>query len=364
MTDQLEEAGRSWRAELNLSKGWVQGIALVMVFGFFVMGVLALRTYTDSMPLPDNVVGADGETVYTKADITAGQQTFLRRGLQQYGSVMGHGGYLGPDYTAEYLRRSSVHINDELRAAGEQDPTDATKEMLRANRYDERSGELQFTDEQVSAFESVRQYYTDVFGEDSTKYGLIPNAITDEQEIHELTAFFSWTAWASAAERPGHGYSYTNNWPPEPRVANTPSADIVVWSGLSLVALLVGLGALFALYGRWSRQIGWHATEQPALAFRQPGEVQITPAQRVTAWSSSSSPCSSSARPHWARRSSTIAPTWPASSASTSPNCCRSTWPAPGTCSSRCCGPRQLSWLRASSWPRSSPAASRGGSTG
>ena len=50
------------------------------------------------------------------------------------------------------------------------------------------------------------------------------------------------------------------------------------------MALLVGLGALFALYGRWSRQIGWHATEQPALAFRQPGEVQITPSQRVTAW--------------------------------------------------------------------------------
>jgi len=284
MAEQLDQASRSGRAELNLSKGWVQGIALVMVFGFFVMGMLALRTYTDSMPLPAKVVSSDGETVYTKADITAGQQTFLRRGLQQYGSVMGHGGYLGPDYTAEYLRRSSEHINDGLRESGQQDPTVATKEMLRANRYDEQSGELEFTDEQVSAFESIRQYYADFFGEDSTKYGLIPRTITDEQEIHELTAFFSWTAWASAAERPGHDYSYTNNWPPEPRVDNTPTADIVVWSGLSLVALLVGLGALFALYGRWSRQIGWHATEQPALAFRQPGEVQITPAQRVTAW--------------------------------------------------------------------------------
>src|SRR4029453_7155258 len=104
------------------------------------------------------------------------------------------------------------------------------------------------------------------------------------QEIHELTAFFSWTAWASAAERPGHDYSYTNNWPPEPRVDNTPTADIVVWSGLSLTSLLLGRGALFALYGRWSRNIGWHASEQPALAFRQPGEVQITKAQKVTAW--------------------------------------------------------------------------------
>ena len=284
MTADLQQTGRPERAELNLSKGWVQGIALVMIFGFFVMGLLALRTYTDSMPLPENVVGASGETVYTQADITAGQQTFLRRGLQQYGSVMGHGGYLGPDYTAEYLRLSAEHINDDLRESGEQDPTEVTKQILRANRYDEQSGELEFTAEQVAAFASIRQYYAGIFGEDSTKYGLIPGVITDEQEIHELTAFFSWTAWASAAERPGHTYSYTNNWPPEPRVDNTPTADIVVWSGLSLVALLLGLGALFALYGRWSQKIGWHSSEQPALAFRQPGEVQITPAQRVTAW--------------------------------------------------------------------------------
>ncbi len=283
MSDQLRVEG-SDRAELNLSKGWVQGVALVMVFGFFVMGMLALRTYTDSMPLPERVTGPDGGVVYTEGDIQAGQQTFLRRGLQQYGSVMGHGGYLGPDFTADYLRISAEHIEDELAASGQREPSVAVMEMLRENRYDESSGELVFTAEQVSAFEEATTHYADFFGTDSTKYGLRPRVITDPQEIHELTAFFSWTAWASAAERPGHDYSYTNNWPPERRVGNIPSADIVVWSGLSLTALLVGLGALFALYGRWSRTIGWHASEQPSLAFRQPGEVQITQAQRVTAW--------------------------------------------------------------------------------
>jgi nitric oxide reductase subunit B len=197
---------------------------------------------------------------------------------------MGHGAYLGPDYTAEYLRRSSDYIHQDLTEQGVQDPTAATAELLRENGYDESSGELQFTEEQVAAFEDAQAYYADFFGTDSTENGLLPEMITDPQEIKELTAFFSWTAWASAAERPGHSYSYTNNWPPEPRVDNTPTADIVVWSGLSLTALLVGLGALFALYGRWSRRIGWRATEQPALAFRQPGEVQITPAQKVTAW--------------------------------------------------------------------------------
>ncbi len=277
---QVAEQGGS----IAISKGWVQGVALVLLFGFLVMGILAYRTYSDGMPEPKRAVAEDGTVVFTSDDITEGQAIFLRRGLQQYGSVLGHGGYLGPDYTAEYLRLSSEDVIDQLREQGVSDPSVAAVELLRTNRFDESTGTLTLTPEQVTAFEHLTEHYAEFFGEDSTKYGLLPKLITDPQEIHELTAFFAWTAWAAAAERPGHDYSYTNNWPSESRVANTPSADVLVWSGLSLVALLAGLGGLFALYGRWSRQIGWHSTDTPTLAFLQPGQVAITPSQRVTGW--------------------------------------------------------------------------------
>lgn len=271
-------------SRIVISKGWVQGIALVMVFGFLVMGILAYRTYTDAMPQPEKVVAENGEVVYTAEDITNGQQIFLRRGLQQYGSVMGHGGYLGQDYTAEYLRLSTEFVTEQLKAKGVSDPQAATVEMMRTNRYNETTGVLTLTAEQIGAFDHLREHYAAYFGEPTTKHGLIPEMITDPDEIHDLTAFFGWTAWAAAAERPGHSYSYTNNWPPESRVANTPTADILVWSGMSLVALLAGLGALFAVYGRWSRKIGWHGNEAPSLRFLQPGDVKITPSQKVTSW--------------------------------------------------------------------------------
>ncbi len=272
------------RNEFLVSKGWVQGVALVMIFGFFVMGFLAVRTYTDGMPQPTTVVAADGAEVFSGAEITAGQQTFLRRGLQQYGSVMGHGGYLGPDYTADYLRRASTFSLEALTNSGVQDPRGQLIEEMRTNRYDPETGILVYTALQVEAFDLLKQHYADYFGSPTTQYGLIPNAITDPQDIHELTSFFAWTAWAAAADRPGHNYSYTNNWPPEPLVSNAPTADILVWSGLSLCALLVGTGILFAAYGRWSRNIGWQSNETPALSFSQPGEVEITPAQRATTW--------------------------------------------------------------------------------
>ena len=272
------------RAELVISKGWVQGVALVFVFGFFVMGFLAYRTYTDSMPLPQQVVADSGEEIFTDADVTAGQEIFLARGLQQYGSIVGHGAYLGPDYTAEYLRLASEHVKAELADNGVQDPTQATIDMMRENRYDEATGILVYTPEQASAFLEIRDYYADYFGTPTTEFGLLPSVITDPDEIHELTAFFSWTAWAASTERPNQDYTYTNNWPPEPRVDNKPTADILVWSAMSLIALLAGLGALFAVYGRWSRKIGWKSSEVPALSFKQPGQVGITKSQKATAW--------------------------------------------------------------------------------
>ncbi|HKX68080.1 MAG TPA: cbb3-type cytochrome c oxidase subunit I [Intrasporangium sp.] len=270
--------------QMLVGKGWVQGVALVMLFSFFVMGILAYRTYTASMPQPERVVSSTGQTVFTTEEITAGQALFQARGLMQYGSIMGHGGYLGQDFTAEYLRHATEFTEHQIRDSGAQDPRTLNVEEWRTNRYDESTGVLTFTDNQVGAFENAKLYYADFFGEDSTRFGLKPNVITDPQEIQEITAFFAWTAWASAAERPGFDYSYTNNWPMEPRVENGPTADMLVWSGLSLIALIGGTGLLFAIYGRWSRKIGWHSEEAPAIAFRQPGTVGLTLSQRATAW--------------------------------------------------------------------------------
>lgn len=267
-----------------IGRGWAQGVALVMIFGFLVMGILAYRTYTASMPLPATVTNESGEVLFTGAQITRGQELYQARGLMQYGSVLGHGAYLGPDYTAEYLRMSTEDVAAQWRARGVADTKDRVVAEFRANRYNADTKTLVFTDKQAAAFDRIQHHYADYFGENSTKYGLLPRIITSKADIHDLTAFFAWTAWASAAERPGHNYSYTNNWPAEPRVDNGPTASIVVWSVLSLVTLLGGTGIMFAVYGRWSQKIGWHSAEASTLSFRQPGDVGLTGSQRAAIW--------------------------------------------------------------------------------
>ena len=277
------EGATSRRARL-IGKGWIQGVALVMLFGFTVMGLLAYRTYTNSMPQPERVVTESGETLFTTQDITEGQKLFQARGLMEYGSILGHGGYLGPDFTAEYLRMEATSVKEQLASQGVDDPAAATKKMLRTNRYDPSTGTLVWTDEQVKAYNDAVGHYTKMFGPDAHSHGLKPDLITDPVQVKQVTAFFGWTAWGSSAQRPGHDYSYTNNWPPESLVGNAPTGDLMIWSVLSLIVLIGGTGVMFAIYGRWSQKIGWHSEEAPALSFRQPEEIGLTKSQRVVAW--------------------------------------------------------------------------------
>lgn len=291
MVDTLGSEDRS-KPVLLMSKAWVQGVALVMLLGFVVMGFLAYRTYAASMPLPEKIVSAStGEEIISQEQITHGQELFQARGLQQYGSVLGHGAYLGADYTAEYLRKATDIAAERDRTLGipdflteDHDIHDAVVEEFRTNRYNAETKVLEWTDNQIAAFEEIQKYYATYFGQDSFEHGLPSNFITNPDEIRDLTAFFGWTAWAAGTQRPDLDYTYTNNWPAEPRVDNHPTADIVVWSVLSLIALIGGTGLIFAIYGRWSRTIGWHSNETPNLDFTQPGEVGVTKSQKVIAW--------------------------------------------------------------------------------
>jgi nitric oxide reductase large subunit len=287
-------AGISWRwlvvrgserRELLISKGWVQAVALVVLFGFFVLGLLAYRAYSGQPPIPDRVVDPRGEVVFTGEDVRAGQGVFLRNGLMQYGSIFGHGAYLGPDFTADYLRRSALFVRESYGGEGSDRAAVQTVSDFKENRYDPETRTLEFTAPQAATFEELEEHYGRYFGEPTTKYGLRPEAIKDPEDIRQLTAYFAWTAWAASALRPGTDYTYTNNWPPEPLVENEPTANVLTgdlwawfgnqgfeyldlgrfWQVLLSIGLFFWVAMLFrAMRGRLRRE---HAGNMPWLFF-------------------------------------------------------------------------------------------------
>jgi nitric oxide reductase subunit B len=270
------------KRELLVSRLWLQITGLVILAGFFVLVLLAYRTYQSDPPIPDRAVDPSGKTVYTGDDIRNGQKVFLRHGLMEYGSIFGHGAYLGPDFTADYLHRASRSVRDQLGGSQSDSARQETIRQFQTNRYDSATKTLPLSLQQARAFDQLETHYADFFGSPTTRYGLRPRPVDDPQQVHQLTAFFAWSSWAASTRRPGHNYSYTNNWPPEEQVGNTPSADVLVWSVISLIALLGGIGVLFAAFGRW--RLGWQGREQATLSFRSPGDVALTPAQRTCAW--------------------------------------------------------------------------------
>lgn len=117
--------------------------------GLFTLGLLAYRSYRGQPPIPDQVVGPDGEILFTGDEVRDGQKVFLKNGIMQYGAIFGHGGYLGPDYTADYLRRAALAVREFYADRGSDEAAALTRGDFKQNRYDPRTGTLTYTSAQI-----------------------------------------------------------------------------------------------------------------------------------------------------------------------------------------------------------------------
>jgi len=104
--------------------------------------------------------------------------------------------------------------------------------------------------DRAAAIRSTAAHYDALFSDVPTldklrdSYAIPPNSIKTAERRRQIGAFFFWTAWACGTERPGQAITYTNNWPAEPLIGNAPTSATVLWSILSFVFLLAGIGAL------------------------------------------------------------------------------------------------------------------------
>ncbi len=106
-----------------LSPWWRHATILVMIAGFSVLSLVTVLTYTNAPPIPARVVDGAGATLFDRQAILHGQEVFLKYGLMEHGTLWGHGAYLGPDYTAEYLHRLAEICGDEpARARAQAEP--------------------------------------------------------------------------------------------------------------------------------------------------------------------------------------------------------------------------------------------------
>ena len=197
----------------SLSPWWRHTVIIVMVIGFTILIWLSVRTYSDAPPIPERVEDSSGQTLFTRADILAGQQVFLKYGLMENGSIWGHGAYLGPDFSAEYLHTLSIDASETIarRSYGNEvrklNTSEANvihaevEQLLKQNRYHLSSQTLLFTDIEALSYRRQLQKWTTYFIQPANNFGLPGKYISNATDIKQLTSFFAWTAWERNKKR-------------------------------------------------------------------------------------------------------------------------------------------------------------------
>jgi len=275
------------------------GLAAVLIGSFAVLGYYGAEIYRQAPPVPERVVTADGRLIYTGQEIKDGQNVWQSMGGQQVGSVWGHGAYVAPDWSADYLHRQAVWMLDhwaEQEGVRSYEDLDAEtraalkerlKQELRENTYNAKIGDLVVSPLRAEAMAAVGAHYTALFGDDSSDemvklrsaYAIPASTIKTAERQNQLNAFFFWASWACSTNRPGSDVSYTNNWPAETLIDNQPTGQIIVWSVVSFVLLLAGIGGLawyFAVINRREDDEHEHPETDPLLALRASPSMRAT----------------------------------------------------------------------------------------
>lgn len=248
-----------------MKKLWLLLIA-VFILSFSVLGWVGTEIFRQAPPIPREVVTTEGQTMIPAEDVLNGQNVWQAMGGMQVGSIWGHGSYVAPDWTADYLHRESLFIlnqwsNNEFGGKFESLASERQaalrqrlENLMRTNTYDASSGQIIVDPIRARAFEDNLAHYSQIFANGSAEYAIQRNAQSDPVKLRQLNSFFFWTAWASAANRPDNTISYTSNFPSEPLVGNVPTGSAIVWTGVSVIMLIAAIGAMVWFYAGWHKE--------------------------------------------------------------------------------------------------------------
>jgi len=272
-----------------MNRLWI-GFVLVLMVSFTVLGWIGTRIYQEMPPIPAQVVTTDGTVMIDKGQIESGQNVWQSLGGMEVGSVWGHGSYVAPDWTADWLHREAAFIldkwsntdfgSDYFKLGGERQAQlqGRLAILLRTNTYNPATKTTTLDPIRAEAFQANVEHYSDVFTNGKTEYAIPKGAVTDTERLRNLSAFFFWTSWAASTNRPNDKISYTHNWPYEPLVGNRPTGETVVWTGVSIIMLLAGISAMVWWYASRKAQ-----EEDLPIPENDPlGSWAATPSQKAT----------------------------------------------------------------------------------
>ena len=274
-------------------KYWIAVVA-VLIIGFSILGYLGTDVYHQAPPVPTAYVSQDGQVLFTKEDILHGQSAWQSTGGQSVGTVLGHGAYQAPDWTADWLHKEvSIMLDiksqesfgvlyNQLGPAQQAAVKEVVKEEYLGSAVRD-DGTVVLSPERITAMNITGRYFVELYGDNPEltltrdHFAMKDNTLPELQDRIDMARFFFWTTWMASTQRPGTDATYTNNWPHEPLLDHNPTPESVAWSVVSVIILLCGIGVVVWLWS-FGKKDDEHALVPPA---EDPiSKITLTPSQR------------------------------------------------------------------------------------
>ncbi len=235
---------------------WVLLAVAIGTFGL--MGWATSATYRSSPPQPDRFLAADGTVLMTADDIAAGKAGFQKADLMDYGSLYGMGSYYGEDYTASILvslAKSTRYdiamatLGKEFAQLSEDQQAAVTAAMQHALQgIDLTKSEVRLPDSVANAFLAVRDEAANSLRTAKPSAGWTPAYSLGPELARQTADFLVFSALTAVARRPGVSWSWTENWPFEPLVGNTPTVNTFHWTWISFCFTFFSFGVVLFIY--------------------------------------------------------------------------------------------------------------------
>lgn len=239
----------------NVLKWVLLGVAVVC---FALMGLATKATYQRSPPQPQRFVSARGTLLFTADDIVAGKGGFQKADLMDYGSLYGMGSYYGEDYTASALVRLATLTQDGIAharfgaafkdLAPDQQASVTSSMRAQLQQVDLTQTEARIPNELAAAITELRNEITPSLTTVDRDRGWTPAHSLIGDDARHTAEFIVYSALTTVARRPGHEWSWTENWPYEPLVGNTPTSNTFRWTWISFCFTFLMFGVVLFIY--------------------------------------------------------------------------------------------------------------------
>lgn len=233
-------------------KGLYTGFWIIALFMVTMLIYYTANLQKEVPPIPQTVKSESGEVLYTYDDVVAGKGYFQEFDLMDWGTMLGMGAYMGPDFSTDFMHYRAEYLYDyyaqELYGKSNNQLTDiergAVKERVKKDVKHQTTlleSETKYTDASAAAFKKNVDYLVDLLVNGDPERALTGGIIRKDEAV-KIAAFVDWSQLVASSLRPGTERTWSNNWPPEPLLdqdTNFNSHKISLWEFLILWTLTI-----------------------------------------------------------------------------------------------------------------------------